>query len=58
MQSIVTAIDPKKNTNLVLSDILTALSAGRAFIGLPEIGAIAEAATVVTEAAKIAGNAL
>ena len=56
---IIPEIDPDKNTNYLLDDILTALSVGLAFLGIPEVSAaligVDEAASVAT---KIAAGAL
>ena len=38
IQSVINEIDPDKKTNMILHDILTALTVGLAVLGVPEIG--------------------
>lgn len=44
-QPLITELDPRQKTGFVLGDLLTALTAGLAFIGIPEVGAGVSAAT-------------
>ena len=47
---IISEIDPEKQTNVVLSDILTAFTVGLALLGLPEVSAALEATVSATTA--------
>ena len=51
IQSVVTEIDPKEATGFLLSDILTALSFGLAFIVAPEVAAGVQGIEAATAAA-------
>ena len=51
---IITQIDPEKKSNMVLADILTALTAGLALLGLPEVSAAIKA--TVTPAVTAIAN--
>ena len=53
--SLITLVDPEKTTNFILGDILTALTAGLAFLAAPEISAVAFG---IEEATVTAANAL
>ena len=56
--SLITLVDPDQTSNFVLGDILTALTAGLAFLSVPEISAAAfdiEEATVTAAKSLIAG---
>ncbi|KAK3172310.1 hypothetical protein OEA41_005631 [Lepraria neglecta] len=54
ISSVVQLVDPNQSTKLVLGDILTALTAGLAFLAAPEVDAaefaIDEATTSASEA--------
>jgi len=52
---IINEIDPEKKSNFLLSDILSALTAGLALLGVPEVSAAIEAtvSTTVTAVAHI-----
>ena len=47
---ITSEIDPEKKTNVLLSDILTAFTAGLALLGLPEVSAVIKETLSVTTA--------
>ena len=56
--SLITLVDPDKTSNFVLGDVLTALTAGFAFLSVPEISAAAfgiEEATATAAKALVAG---
>ena len=56
--SLITLVDPDKTSSFVLGDVLTAFTAGFAFLSVPEISAVAfgiEEATVTAAKALIAG---
>ena len=55
ISAVVDLIDPPTPTNMILSDILTALTAGLALLGLPEVTAVIK--SVAAEAATV-GNIL
>ena len=54
-QPLITELDPQQKTNFVLGDLLTALIAGLAFIGLPETGAGVSAAAAAARKILLTG---
>lgn len=57
ISAVVHLIDPPTQTNMVLSDVLTALTVGLALLGLPEVTGAIQGAQIAAEA-KTAANVL